>query len=67
MHKILKVTADNCVVYKDRLQTERSAKIVLEEIKKHHLSVGHNVYYGGDGLVITTKKDVCIAQYLVVQ
>ena len=67
MYKILKVTADNCVVYKDHLQTERSAKIVLEEIKKHHLSVGHTVYYDGKGLIVTTKKDVCIAQYLVVQ
>lgn len=66
MYKILKVTADACVVYKDELQTERSAKIVLEEIKKKHLVLGHNVYYNGERLVIT-KKELCIAQYLIMQ
>lgn len=66
-YKVTKTTNQGTRLHKGDLGTERSAKMVLDDLKNTHLKCGHSVYYHGDSISVSGGSEVFICSYKIEQ
>ena len=67
MFKITKETKHGIGTYKCNIATERSAKMVLDDLKNTHNKLGHIVYYHGDAISVSSEEETFLVKYTILK